>query len=48
MAVARTSSPKTDPHSLKALFEVTTMAPFPYLLEIVWKTRLASSRAICR
>ena len=28
MAVARTSSPKTWPHSLKVLFEVRMIEPF--------------------
>jgi hypothetical protein len=30
---------------IRALLEVSTMAPFSYRLEIVWKTGLASSRA---
>jgi hypothetical protein len=42
--VAKTSSQKIWPHSLKVLFEVRIMGPFSYLLEIIWNARLASDR----
>ena len=45
MAVARTSSPKTCPYSLKVLFEVRMIEPFSYRFEMIWKTRFASPRS---
>ena len=44
-AVARTSSVKTLPHSLKALLLVMMIDPFSYRWEMSWKTRLASARS---
>ena len=41
MAVRATGSPKTSPHSLKLLFEVTAVDAFSWRALTSWKNRLA-------
>jgi hypothetical protein len=45
MAMARTSSPRTWPHSVELLLLVMIMVPRSYLGETSWKTMLASARS---